>query len=298
MSQAIKTAALLGQPNDERVQQQMQAVAAYLSAAGVRVIVADAADAVDAERMAESALADHADLFVAIGGDGTMLYAARLVVGRDTPLLGINLGRLGFLTDVSPDEMQSSIDAVLNNQALRESRLLLKAEVWRGNKIYASGLAMNDVVLGRRETGRMLDFETRIDGAFVNDHAGDGLIVTTPTGSTAYALSCGGPIIQPGLDTIALIPICPHTLSDRPIVISASSQIDVMRTERTHAEAEISVDGQFLANLDDGECLRITGSKRRITLIHPPGYDYFELLRSKLNWGKDSRRRKTRDEEG
>ena len=149
---------------------------------------------------------------------------------------------------------------------------------------------MNDIVLGRCETGRMIDFETRVNGVFVNDHAGDGLIAATPTGSTAYALSCGGPIIQPGLDAVVLVPVCPHTLSDRPIVLPATSVIDVERTQRASTEAEISVDGQFLAPLPAGHRLQISAASERLTLIHPPGYDYFELLRSKLNWGASSRR--------
>lgn len=290
MTRTIKTAALFGHPDDEVVQNQMARVADWLKDAGVRALVADASDSVGAERWPELKLADEADLFIAIGGDGTMLYAARMAVGHDIPLLGINLGKLGFLTDVSPDETENSLAAVLKNQALPESRLLLDTSVIRDSQVIATALAMNDVVLGRRDTGRMIDFETRVNGTFVNNHAGDGLIVATPTGSTAYALSCGGPIIQPGLDAIAVVPVCPHTLSNRPIVLPASALIEVERTERYRTPAEISVDGQFLAALESGDVLTISASKQRLTLIHPPGYDYFELLRSKLHWGVSTRR--------
>ncbi|MEL6949501.1 MAG: NAD(+) kinase [Pseudomonadota bacterium] len=296
MHQSIETAALFGHPELEAVQSRMRQVADWLTRAGVRVIVAEAGEGVGAERVPEAELADEADLFIAVGGDGTMLYAARLAVGHGIPLLGINLGRLGFLTDVSPDEIERSLQAVLDRRALTETRLLLEATVTRPDSEPSSGLALNDVVLGRREPGRMIDFETRVNGVFVNDHAGDGLIAATPTGSTAYALSCGGPIMQPQLDAITLVPICPHTLSDRPVVLPADSVIEVRRTERSQTHAEISLDGQFLAALTDADTLTIRASQHRLTLIHPPGYDYFELLRSKLNWGANSRRRDRRHE--
>ncbi|MFK8053338.1 MAG: NAD(+)/NADH kinase [Woeseiaceae bacterium] len=294
MTSRINTAALFGHPDDEVVQAQMARVADWLAAADVRVLVAEASDSVAAIRWPEAQLADEADLFIAIGGDGTMLYAARKAVGHDIPLLGINLGKLGFLTDVSPEETESSLAAVLENRALTESRLLLDTAIMRDGERIASALAMNDVVLGRRDTGRMVDFETRVNGVFVNNHAGDGLIVATPTGSTAYALSCGGPIIQPGLNAIAVVPVCPHTLSDRPVVLPADALIEVERTERYQTPAEISVDGQFLATLESGDTLTIQASTQRLTLIHPPGYDYFELLRSKLNWGISTRRARPR----
>lgn len=295
MSDDDRVAALFGSPDDERVVAQMHAAAEHLRAAGVRVIAAtDAHPSLPVDRVAEDSLPDAADLFIAIGGDGTMLYAARVAVGHDVPLLGINRGRLGFLTDVRPEEMQDSLNAVLRNEVTRESRLLLEAQVWRGGDLLASSLALNDVVLGRRETGRMVDFETLVNGAFVNSHAGDGMIAATPTGSTAYALSCGGPIIHPTLDAIALVPVCPHTLSDRPVVLPADTEIEIQLTERPQANGEISCDGQFLCDLAAGDRLVVRAAAERITLIHPPGHDYFELLRSKLNWGKDSRQRITR----
>lgn len=295
MATTIRTAALFGHPHQARVQTQMARVARWLSDAGVRVLVAQASAEVAAERVDETLLADQSDLFIAIGGDGTMLYAARMAVGHDIPLLGINLGRLGFLTDVSPDETEDSLHAVLNDRALTETRLLLDTAVQRDGITMASGLAMNDVVLGRRETGRMIDFETRVNDTFVNNHAGDGLIAATPTGSTAYALSCGGPIIQPGLNAIALVPVCPHTLSDRPIVLPSDAVIEVRRTSRYRTQAEISLDGQFLAPLGEQDRLIIKASEQRLTLIHPPGYDYFELLRSKLNWGASRRQSVTEE---
>ncbi|MEM6819304.1 MAG: NAD(+)/NADH kinase [Pseudomonadota bacterium] len=291
----IKTAALFGQPKDPRVQEQAHQVADFLKEAGVVPLLGEPIAGVAAEVVPRATLVDRADLFIAIGGDGTLLYAARIAIGYEIPVLGINLGRLGFLTDISPDEMSRSLAAVLANEAIEESRLLLEAEVFRNGHKIAKALAVNDVVVGRRDTGRMIDFETRVDGRFLNDHAGDGLILATPTGSTAYALSCGGPILQPGIEAIALVPVCPHTLSDRPIVLPASVEISVRRTERYQTTAEISVDGQLLGELQDSDSLIVRRANQQLRLLHPPGYDHAELLRSKLNWGADSRRRRERD---
>ena len=212
------------------------------------------------------------------------------------PLLGLNRGRLGFLADVTPDEMTSSIDQILSGNYLRESRLLLRAEL-KGKGLSKVGYAINDVVLQRRETGRMVDFETWIGDHYVNTHSGDGMIVATPTGSTAYALSCGGPIIAPTLDALVLVPVAPHTLTDRPIVIPADQPVDVVIAQRDDTKAEITVDGAFLGNIRPGDRLTIDRADGRVTLIHPPGYDYYDILRSKLYWGRDSRNRGTPDDD-
>ncbi|MEL7024737.1 MAG: NAD(+)/NADH kinase [Pseudomonadota bacterium] len=287
----ITTAALFGQPQDPRVREQARQVAVWLTSAGVRTLISEPTDDVPAELVDRTTLVSESDVFIAIGGDGTLLYAARIAIGHNIPVLGINLGRLGFLTDISPDEMESSLASVLADEAIKETRMLLTAEVWRNDRKVSEALAVNDVVVGRRDTGRMIDFETRVDGVFLNDHAGDGLILATPTGSTAYALSCGGPILQPTLEAIALVPVCPHTLSDRPIVLPADVEIGVRRTERYQTAAEISVDGQLLGELQANDALLIRRANQQLHLLHPPGYDYAELLRSKLNWGADSRRR-------
>jgi NAD+ kinase len=148
------------------------------------------------------------------------------------------------------------------------------------------GLALNDVVVNKWETGRMLDFETSINGRFVNSHGGDGMVIATATGSTAYALSCGGPILEPDLEAWVLAPISPHTLSDRPIVIRAGSQVQLRMSERVESRAQVTCDGAFIGSLERGDSLYVEGADARITLLHPPGYDYFRLLRSKLHWGR------------
>lgn len=288
----FKTIAVLGRDEDPRVSEPMLRLAEHLRSAGADVI-ADSTENFElpARQVSESSITRQADLIIAIGGDGTMLHAARLAFLTDIPLLGVNRGRLGFLADISPAEMLESVDQVLAGNYSLESRLLLEAERVRNGRVDGKAFAFNDVVLQRRETGRMVDFETRVASHFVNAHSGDGLIVATPTGSTAYALSCGGPIIEPALEAVALVPICPHTLSDRPIVVPASLEVEVRVLERAETKAEVTADGHTLGELNPEDRLLVRGSSRRVRLVHPPGYDYYGILRSKLNWGRDSRRR-------
>lgn len=288
----FKTIAVVGREEDPRVSEPMLTLVDHLQRADLDVIANSAEKfSIPARQVKESGLARQADLIIAIGGDGTMLHAARLAFDQDVPLLGVNRGRLGFLADITPDEMLQSVDKVLAGNFTLENRLMLAAERIRNGKVDGSAYALNDVVLQRRETGRMVDFETRIAGHFVNSHSGDGLIVATPTGSTAYALSCGGPIIEPALDAIALVPICPHTLSDRPIVVPASLQIEVTVLHRADTKAEVTIDGHTIGELTPDDQLIIRDAQKRVRLIHPPGYDYYEILRSKLHWGRDSRLR-------
>jgi NAD+ kinase len=277
MGSKFQKVLILGRREDSRVAEPMFALVEHLTKAGIEV------------RQDEQV--EGADLVIAIGGDGTMLYAGSMVRDHDVPLLGINRGRLGFLADVTPDEMLSSIDHILDGKYTIEPRLLLHADLRRANGEPASGVAFNDVVLQRRETGRMVDFETSVAGQFVNTHSGDGLIVATPTGSTAYALSCGGPIVEPQLDAMVVVPICPHTLTDRPIVIAANQKIEIRLLEREDTGAGVSIDGHSIGPISPADTLTITSANQHIRLIHPPGYDFYGILRSKLLWGRDSRTR-------
>ncbi|MGB0720922.1 MAG: NAD(+) kinase [Gammaproteobacteria bacterium] len=230
-------------------------------------------------------MADCCDLVIVVGGDGTLLHAARKLADTDVPVLGVNLGRLGFLVDVSPSEAGARLDEILDGQFIEEPRALLAAEVRRGNEILLAGSALNDVALHKAEIARIIGFDTYVDGKFVNRHRADGLVVATPTGSTAYALSGGGPLIYPTLDTVVMVPICPHTLSDRPIVVSMDSEIRVRLNDPQRPEARITLDGQcnFLMGYDD--IVHIRRHRVPLRLIHPADYDYFEILRAKLHWG-------------
>lgn len=290
MNTAFNPVALVGRHTDERVADSMRGLARHLLRHQVSVLV-DRRIAPEifpdgVTRVAEEQFALRARLIIAIGGDGTLLYAARLVAQHDLPLLGVNRGRLGFLTDVSPDDMFARLDEVLSGKYAVDRRTLLEARLVRPGGESAALTALNDVVLQKSETGRMLDFETWIDGRYLNTHAGDGVVVATATGSTAYALSCGGPIIQPDLGVLVLAPICPHTLSDRPLVVPSSVQIEVRLIERPDTRALVTCDGAPLGELAPTDRLLIAPSSHCVTLLHPPGHDYYRLLRSKLHWGR------------
>jgi len=289
MHMPIRTCVLVGKFQDPRVAECAQALVPELLSRQLEVLAPQdsAAASVPAgvRVLPLSAFIGRADLMIAIGGDGTLLYAAGLVAEHDIPLLGINRGRLGFLTDVLPQDMVSCINAVLAGECEPDQRPLLRARLWSPEGSDVSHFALNDVVFNRLETGRMLDFETHIDGRYVNSHGGDGLVVATATGSTAYALSCGGPIVEPRLDVLVLAPISPHTLSDRPILVPGNSRIDIQLNGPHDVSAQVTCDASMLGELRVGGRLEITPAGRAITLLHPPGYDYFRLLRSKLHWG-------------
>lgn len=290
MPEAFRKIAVVGRHEDPRVAEPMSGLIEFLLNNDIEVLAApDILPDAKLRRFPEEQLADEADLIIAVGGDGTMLYAARLASEKDVPLVGVNRGRLGFLADVTPDEMLDSVRHVLNGNYTRDSRLQLEAVLERPGSETTTAIALNDVVLQRLETGRMVDFETCVNDIYVNTHAGDGLIVATPTGSTAYALSCGGPIIQPQLDAVVIVPVCPHTLTDRPIVVPASQPIGVRLLERYETRAEITVDGVSMGEIRPDDRLTIRAAANRTTLLHPPGYDYYGILRSKLFWGRDSR---------
>jgi len=279
MGSDFQKVAVLGRRDDARVAEPMSVLVGHLTEAGIEVL-------------AEEQVAQ-ADLVIAVGGDGTMLYAGSLTRQADIPLLGINRGRLGFLADVTTDDMLSSVDHILTGNYTIESRLMLSAALQRSNGDVVTAIAFNDVVLQRSETGRMVDFETSVGGQFVNTHSGDGLIVATPTGSTAYALSCGGPIVEPHLDAMVVVPICPHTLTDRPLVIASSQPIMIRLLDREQTAAAVAIDGHSIGPIFPDDILTISAAESRIRLIHPPGYDFYGILRSKLLWGRDNRRRTT-----
>ena len=229
-------------------------------------------------------LAGNIDLAVVVGGDGTLLKVGRLLAPKGIPIIGINLGRLGFLVDISSANMEAQLNAMLEGQYTVEARTLLQADVFRGDEKLGSGNALNDVAVHVRNDVRMIEFDTQINGHFVNTQRADGMIVSTPTGSTAYSLSAGGPILHPGLDAVTLVPICPHTLSHRPIVVSAESEIEIILCESRNVDARVSFDGQSNVELEAGDRIVIRQHKNKLLLIHPENYDYYQILRTKLGW--------------
>lgn len=292
MAFPVRVCALVGKFSDPRVAESVWALLPHLASHGIEIWVSNESSlpetASPVKRVDEEEIAASADLVLAIGGDGTLLYAARMVARHNVPLLGINRGRLGFLTDVLPQDMLPCVDAALNGELEPDPRPLLSACLYKSGQPVAEALALNDVVLQKLAIGRMVDYETWIDGRYVNTHAGDGIVVATATGSTAYALSCGGPIIESNLDVVVLAPICPHTLSDRPIVISAQSVIELRLIDRPDTRAQVVCDGLVLGDVEPGDRLQIKQARERVTILHPTGYDYYRLLRSKLHWGRGS----------
>lgn len=230
-------------------------------------------------------LSQHADLLIVVGGDGSMLNAAHIATPQDLPVLGINRGRLGFLTDIHPHDL-AKIDVILNGHYREEYRFLLQAVIEDKNKTIGSDMGLNDVVLLPGDVAQMIEFDIYINDEFMCSQRADGLIVTTPTGSTAYALSGGGPIMYPQLDAIALVPMFPHTLSSRPIVIQDTSKIRINVSENNDASPYLSCDGQKRTAVPPGGTIKIQKKTEKLRLIHPEDYNYYDTLRKKLDWEK------------
>ncbi|MDO9365780.1 MAG: NAD(+) kinase [Methylotenera sp.] len=222
-----------------------------------------------------------ADVAIVMGGDGTMLSVARSLIETDVPLIGINRGRFGFLTDLRAEDMLVEIDRILDGEYIKEPRMLLTTQVVRQGKVIEASYALNDIVI--KSGLRLIELEVEIDHKFVYKQRSDGLILSTPTGTTAYALSAGGPILHPNLEAISLVPICPHTLSNRPIAVNSASKIEV--TVVHFDEAQLSFDGQFQVTLEEGDKIIVQRAQQTISLLHPSDYCYFDMLRNKLNWG-------------
>jgi NAD+ kinase len=233
-------------------------------------------------------IAANADVAIVLGGDGTLLNAGRRLAAHGVPLVGINQGRLGFMTDIARADMHTAIDHLLAGEFSADRRMLLDVQVWRDGACAFSTLALNDVVVNKGDVGRMIEIEVRVDDEFLYVLRADGMIVATPTGSTAYALSANGPILQPAVPGIALVPLCPHGLTHRPITIADSSRIDMALV--APYDARVHFDGQGHFDARPGDAIRVTRSVHVVTLLHPPGYSYFAMLREKLHWSASPRR--------
>jgi NAD+ kinase len=270
MPTAFRRVVLIGKSPSSEVADSLDALAGFLRGEGCEVLAeADSAQA---------------DLAVVIGGDGTMLAAARNLVRHKVPVVGINQGRLGFMTDIALEDMRASIGAILAGRYSTEERTLIDAEIVRDGKTLLATLALNDAVVNKGAQGRLTEFEVYVDGEFVYRLRSDGVIVATPTGSTAYALSAQGPILHPSLPAFTLVPLNPHTLTARPVSISDRSTIEIVL--RQSGDARAHFDGQALADLAEGDRLRLKRSSDPIRFIHPPGYSYFVMLREKLRWSE------------
>lgn len=233
------------------------------------------------EQLSASDMPERVELMIVLGGDGTLLHVARHFIGSEVPILGINLGRLGFLTDTPVGNMFDVVAHVLAGDVKVKCHFSLAAEVWRGEEMLVSGSAINDVVLERQ--GHMIGFEMYVHDRFVLRMRGDGLILATPAGSTAYALSAGGPIVHPSVNAISVVPVCPHTLSNRPVVVPADDSIELHLVESSPKSAVLNLDGVALAPLEQGDRVVVKKSGS-VSLVYLPDRHYYEVLRSKLKW--------------
>ena len=289
MAYNFKTIGIVGKYMNASALQMMQSdladLARFLAAKNINVIIEENtvkhAELTGFNSASLEDIGALADIAIVMGGDGTMLSVARSLIETNVPLVGVNRGRFGFLTDLRAEDMLKNIESILSGSYQTESRMLLNASVNRNNHAVYTSVALNDVVI--KSNLRLIELEVEVNGKFVHKQRGDGLILSTPTGTTAYSLSAGGPILHPNLDAIALVPISPHTLSNRPIALNADSKIEVNLVQIN--DAYVSFDGQFQLPLEQGDKIVVQRAKQEITLLHPSDYCYFEMLRNKLNWG-------------
>ena len=278
---------LIGRVGSESTKYSLQNLIAFLAKQNVKILLDEETSSVldepDLDIVSRKLLAKKSDLIIVVGGDGSLLSAARAFAGNKVKLLGINRGRLGFLTDISPEEIEAKVAEVLAGKYVSERRFLLSSEHYRDGEQIADNLALNDVVIHPGKFIRMIEFELYINDEFVYRQRSDGLIISTPTGSTAYALSCGGSIMHPSLDAIVLVPMNPHTLSSRPIIVPGDSKIKLRILDK-QLNPHISCDGQTHVISQTGDEISIKKATRDIELIHPEGHNFYEICRSKLGW--------------
>jgi NAD+ kinase len=286
----IRTIGLFGKYGSKDVGGVIERVCAFVRQRGLQALLEDAtADFMGQKCADRRPLADigrDIDLAIVVGGDGTMLHVARSLAPFGVPLIGVNLGHLGFLTDIPTERMYEELTRILDGDFEIEERILLEAEVVRDGKVLHAANAFNDVVINKGQLARLIEFETWLDGEFVNSTRADGIIVATPTGSTAYALSAGGPILHPTLPAIILVPICPHTLSDRPLAVSSDSHVEIVMTSTAQQSANVTLDGQTNFSIQDNDRVRVRRAERPVTLIHPSRRNHYDVLRAKLHWGE------------
>ena len=291
MRKHFSTVAVVAKPDGAGVREPLDAIIRMLKSRGILVLADDqtasyatvAPDRTSSRDELETLLTG-ADLAIAVGGDGTMLGVSRIAARHGVRLIGVNLGHLGFLTDIASDSVVEMLTQVLDGNFTEEPRILLEGAILREGKSIFRSVALNDVVVSRGAMGTMIEFSVEVNDEFVYSARADGVIIATPTGSTAYALSSGGPILQPGLPAISLVPISPHTLSNRPIAIASSSVVRVKLLRGLNARVNFDVQAYFDPATDD--VVEVRAHTKPLRLLHPPGYSYFAMLRNKLHWNE------------
>jgi len=285
---SFQTIGIISRPRREDLAAVVPALLEWLEKSGIQPLCdAETASCLSTPRPVRTRrqLAEESQLLLVLGGDGTLLAAAREAAPLGVPILPVNLGSLGFLTSFTREELYPALADTLAERHSISERVLLQAELLRGGATVETHLALNDAVINKGVLARMIDLELSIEGDFVCRYRADGLIVSTPTGSTAYSLSAGGPIVHPGVRAFLITPICPHMLSDRPLVVQDSSPIQIS-FPGSNDSVFLTLDGQTGIKLQAGDVIRLTKAAARLKLIQPPGKTYFEILRSKLKWGE------------
>lgn len=289
-SKSFRNIGLIGRPGKNSVVETLTAIYHFLLERGLRPIfdrdTAELGEFVNVQTSSRSHLGQVVDLVVVVGGDGSLLHAARALAKYNVPVVGVNRGRLGFLTDISPAEVLIKLGQVLDGDFIFDQRFLLETEIRSKGQTVYQDIALNDVVLHSGKSVHMIDFELHIEGMYVYRQHSDGLIVASPTGSTAYALSGGGPIVHPNMDAIVLVPMHPHTLSSRPIVVGGQSEVKILIKDNQILPM-VSHDGQSSVSLQVGDWLHVRKHPFKLTLLHPPGYDFYAACRTKLRWNQD-----------
>jgi len=289
MAQLYKTVGLIGKPHHEGAKATIEALYEYLRLNHYQVVVeSSVARSIDISNMSVHPLTEigeMADLAIVVGGDGYMLGAARVLACYDIGVIGVNRGNLGFLTDLSPNDVIEPLDAILKGESRSEQRFIIEAEVYRHGKLKSCNSAVNEAVLHAGKVANMIEFEVYIDNSFMFSQRSDGLIISTPTGSTAYSMSAGGPILTPNLNALSLVPMFPHTLTSRPIVVDGNSEIKLILANENYENLQVSCDGHVILSVMPGDEVIIKKSENAIQLIHPLDHDYFTVLRNKLSWG-------------
>jgi NAD+ kinase len=292
----LRTIALIGKYQSREIVESLSLLAKNLHDRGVEVLVDEAAASLSGALAAPdiwtpcalAGIGERADAAIVLGGDGTMLNAARHLARHRVPLVGVNQGRLGFMTDIARADMLTCVDDLLAGRFVAENRLLLSGAIMRGGQAVASNVALNEIVVDKGAIGRLIDFDLSVDGEFLYNLRSDGVIVSTPTGSTAYSLSANGPVLHPQVSGIALVPLCPHSLTNRPVLVGDRNVIEIRIVRADDSRAHF--DGQVAFDMKPGDVMRIRRSEDSVCFLHPPGYSYFAMLREKLHWSRPTAR--------
>ena len=283
----FKNIAIISKNDDNSVKDSLDTVISYLDSKKIKYFLDNNSSILLNNKSSTNIdeMKSKCDIAFIIGGDGTLLRSAQYLSTANIPICGINRGRLGFLVDISPDRIEENLESILSDNYSVDERISLIGTVIRNGQEISKNISFNDVVIHSKDAVRMIEMDTVLDGKKLYTVNADGLVVSTPTGSTAYSLSCGGPILQPSMEALIMVPICPHLLSNRPIVIGMNSVIEIKLSDKSHTNASVTFDGQINVPIEANDLIKITKGEVTLKLIQPPGINFLSILREKQGWG-------------